>query len=205
MRILCLSPYPERLKFTDDDVCEVTTEPLTVETAAGYDWLVSYGYRHILRKPILDLFPRRAINLHIAFLPYNRGAHPNYWSWAEGTPCGVTLHEMDEGIDTGPIIAQRMLALSRDMTFRETYTILQTEIEEMFTRAWPAIRSGDFSSFPQIGGGTYHRARDLPEWPGGWSAKICDCFPLGRLDAVNVDFSRGDIAGGHDELDRVDS
>jgi len=157
MRVLCLSPYPERLAAVFEavgDTMSATKAPVVAEQMAGVDWLVSYGYRHILKRPILDFFPRRAINLHLAFLPYNRGAHPNYWAWAEGTPSGVTIHEIDDGIDTGPVIAQRMLVLLREKTFRETYVELQAEIEEMFSRSWPVIRTGRFTSLPQIGPGT---------------------------------------------------
>lgn len=177
MRLLCLSPYPERIRPTFDDAGDVvtaTSEPLTPELIESADWIVSYGYRHILRRPILDRFPRRAINLHISFLPWNKGAHPNYWSWADGTPSGVTIHEIDEGVDTGPIIAQRMLCMSPERTFADTYSQLQFEIEEMFARSWPVIRSGKASSHAQTHAGSVRRARELPTWPNGWNARISD-------------------------------
>ena len=47
----------------------------------SFDFIVSYGYRHILSKNILDLLPNKIINLHISYLPYNRGADPNFWSF----------------------------------------------------------------------------------------------------------------------------
>ena len=50
--------------------------------------LVSFGYRFILPGDLLARFPDRAVNLHIAYLPWNRGAHPNVWSAYEGTPAG---------------------------------------------------------------------------------------------------------------------
>src|ERR1700694_5912727 len=64
---------------------------------------VSANFGYILKSPMLDLLPLGCINLHTALLPYNRGAHPNVWSIAEGTPAGVTLHYIDEGVDTGDI------------------------------------------------------------------------------------------------------
>lgn len=179
MKILCLSPYPERLRHalsvTGDEVF-ATADKLELNQLKGVDWLVSYGYRHILKQDVLDLFPRRAINLHISFLPYNKGAHPNYWSWAERTPSGVTIHEIDAGIDTGPIIAQRMICMSRDRTFLDTYCQLQREIEQLFHDTWPAIRNGNFESFAQMGAGTFHYAKALPEWEGGWGAKISEAI-----------------------------
>ncbi|MCL0081308.1 hypothetical protein M1N64_03665 [Peptococcaceae bacterium] len=49
----------------------------------------------------MDKFQGRAINLHISFLPWNRGADPNFWSFIENAPVGVSIHYLDEGIDTG--------------------------------------------------------------------------------------------------------
>jgi len=189
LKVLCLSPYPERLRHTfsvtGDDVSS-TEDKLELNYARQFDWLVSYGFRRILKRPILDLFPRRAINLHISFLPYNKGAHPNYWSWAERTPSGVTIHEIDAGIDTGPIIAQRMICMSKERTFLDTYCQLQREIEQLFHDTWPAIRDGKFESFPQMGAGTFHYARELPEWEGGWSAKISDVIRERRFTSAHT-------------------
>src|SRR5688572_25850818 len=57
---------------------------------------VFFGY--ILKPPFLSIFPRGCLNLHPAYLPYNRGAHPNVWSIVDRTPAGVTLHYLDAGI-----------------------------------------------------------------------------------------------------------
>jgi methionyl-tRNA formyltransferase len=48
-----------------------------VDSLAEYDVVVSFGYRHILRSDLLQSLKRPAVNLHIAYLPHNRGAHPN--------------------------------------------------------------------------------------------------------------------------------
>jgi len=71
------------------------------------DLVVSYSYRHIIKQDVLDTLPDKFINLHIALLPYNRGADPNAWSFLDETPKGVTIHIIDKGIDTGPILCQR--------------------------------------------------------------------------------------------------
>ena len=46
----------------------------------NYDLIVSFGYRHIINKNILSKLKRPIINLHLSYLPYNRGSHPNFWS-----------------------------------------------------------------------------------------------------------------------------
>jgi methionyl-tRNA formyltransferase len=130
------------------------------EILEGVDWLVSYGYRYILREKVLEKFPRRAINLHIAYLPWNRGADPNLWSFLEDTPKGVTIHYMDPGIDTGEILAQREVTFGPDETLRTTYDKLTDAMVELFMEVWPEIRTGRRRSFVQPKGGTFHRIRD---------------------------------------------
>ena len=79
---------------------------------------------------------RQAINLHISYLPFNRGAHPNFWSFVDNSPKGVTIHEIDEGLDTGPIIHQKKLSFNikkkESDTFFKTYKILNNEIQKLF-------------------------------------------------------------------------
>ena len=72
---------------------------------------ISFGYRKIISKKIIQRAKRPIINLHLSFLPFNRGAHPNFWSFIEDTPSGVSIHEIDDGVDTGPIIFQKKLNL----------------------------------------------------------------------------------------------
>ena len=52
---------------------------------------------------------KKIINLHISYLPYNKGAHPNFWSFADNTPSGVTIHEVNENLDSGNIIFQKKI------------------------------------------------------------------------------------------------
>ena len=74
------------------------------------DLVITFNYRKILDKNILKKLKRPAINLHISYLPFNRGCHPNFWSFVENSPKGVTIHEIDKGIDTGPIIYQKKIS-----------------------------------------------------------------------------------------------
>lgn len=123
-----------------------------------FSFLISYGYRHIISKDILDYFPNRAINLHISYLPWNRGSDPNFWSFVDGTPKGVTIHFMDEGIDTGDIIVQRQVELDVETeTLRSSYNKLHDNLKELFKQHWPAIKSGTCSRTPQPRTGTSHR------------------------------------------------
>ena len=144
-----------------------------VENLSQYHVVVSFGYRHILRPELLRTLKRPAINLHIAYLPYNRGAHPNFWSWMEGTPSGVTIHEIDKGIDTGPICFQKELEFREsDKTFSDTYKRLIERLENLFIENIDDILCGTYRAIPQVGAGSYHNTRDLPEWMNSWDMTI---------------------------------
>ena len=67
----------------------------------GIDFIVSYRYRHIISPEVINEIGGKVINLHISLLPWNRGADPNFWSWLEDTPKGVTIHYVDKGINIG--------------------------------------------------------------------------------------------------------
>ena len=81
-----------------EDSSVAAPEGLQRIQACKADMAVSVLFRNMLRKPFLDLFPRGCINLHPAFLPYNRGNYPNVWSIVDKTPAGVTLHYIDEDV-----------------------------------------------------------------------------------------------------------
>ncbi len=116
----------------------------------------------ILRPPFLGLFPSGVINLHPAYLPFNRGQYPNVWSIIEGTPAGVTIHYLDEGIDTGDIVAQREIPVEPIDTGESLYRKLERAGLELFMEMWPRIRAGDVRRAAQRDQeGTYHKTRDV--------------------------------------------
>ena len=121
------------------------------------DIRISYGHNRILKGADLRI---PTINLHISLLPWNRGADPNFWSWVEGSPKGVTIHWIDEGIDTGDIIAQREVRFGPDETLATSYAALRSEIEGLFREVWLSIRNGYAPRAKQPPGGSYHRVKD---------------------------------------------
>jgi phosphoribosylglycinamide formyltransferase-1 len=74
--------------------------------ARGVRLVVCAGYMHLLRPVFLDRFPERVVNVHPAPLPDFPGAHPLEDVLAAGAPeAAATVHFVDEGADTGPVIA----------------------------------------------------------------------------------------------------
>jgi methionyl-tRNA formyltransferase len=141
-------------------------QPETLEAikALQPDIGLSILFGYILKSEFIGLFPEGIINLHPAYLPYNRGAYPNVWSIVEGTPAGVTLHYIDAGIDTGDIVAQRSVPVEPIDTGETLYHKLETACLEIFKQTWPAIRAEQVPQIPQSAeAGTYHRTKDVRE------------------------------------------
>ena len=128
------------------------------------DLLLSVWFRYIIRRPILDIPRLGCLNLHPAYLPYNRGTYTNVWSIVEGTPAGVTLHFMDECIDTGDIVAQKQVSVTPTDTSETLLSKLVDVAPQVLIEAWPQIMEGCIPRRTQDpASGTTHRDRDIPE------------------------------------------
>ncbi len=122
---------------------------------------ISYRYRHIVKPEIIDYLKGNIINLHISYLPWNRGSDPNLWSFLEDTPKGVSIHYVDPGIDTGDIITQKEITFDESFaTLSSTYEILNNEIVQIFKDKWEQIINGSSSRIKQKGNGSFHRSKD---------------------------------------------
>jgi methionyl-tRNA formyltransferase len=134
-----------------------------VNDLSAYELAISFGYGHILKADVLATAKRPVLNLHIAYLPWNRGAHPLFWAAYDGTPAGVTIHEIDSGVDTGPICFQRKVRFDyQTETFTSAYRKLIEDIEALFEEHAAELLTGDYTSRPQEGLGSLKRVRDLP-------------------------------------------
>ena len=150
-----------------------------------FDLVISFGYRHIISQAQIDSSIAPIINLHVSYLPWNKGAHPNFWSHFDCTPSGVTIHEVDAGIDTGNIIYQKYVNFEQsEDTFALTYKRLLIEIEALFNQNIDAILSRNWKSRPQRRNGTTHSVKDLPASFGGWNSNIQE--EISRLDDISI-------------------
>lgn len=151
-KILYLGPETQLVSFLRDGGYEVHLEQdrLTLEDFSNIspDLVVSYGYRYIIKEDIINEYD--IINLHISYLPWNRGADPNFWSIYDETVRGVTIHFIDSGIDTGDIIFQKEVKFSdNERSLSTSYTRLKNEIEKLFIESWSKIESGQYERIPQ--------------------------------------------------------
>ena len=153
--------------------CEVTHCADKLTDFSGYELIVSFGYRHIIRGEAIRKAGAPIINLHISLLPWNRGAHPNYWAFVDGTPHGVSIHLIDEGIDTGPILFQREVSFdAAENTFALTHKRLVAEIEALFIAHLDDMLLRPLEPRAQTGQGSLHKLADLPKDFPGWDTRI---------------------------------
>ena len=81
----------------------------------GVDLVVCAGYMHLLRRAFLERFPDRVVNTHSAPLPDFPGPHPIDDVLAAGVPeTAATVHYVDSGVDTGPVIAAERVPVLQD-------------------------------------------------------------------------------------------
>lgn len=102
------------------------------------DLIVLSGYMRFIGQVLLEAYPKHIINLHPAYLPEFPGAHSILDAFeAKVSQTGVTVHYVDEGVDTGPIIQQRRVAVDPDWNL----ATLETRVHEVeYDLFWRVIK-----------------------------------------------------------------
>lgn len=114
------------------------------------DLIVVAAFGQILRKNVLELPPHGCINVHASLLPRWRGASPVTAAIQAGdTETGVTLMMMDEGLDTGPTIAQQAVPINADHTGGSLTEELADVGAELLIDTLPAWLAGKLKPQPQ--------------------------------------------------------
>ncbi len=118
-------------KFPEDAQRE-TAERLR---AAGVELVCLAGFLRLVKRPLLDAFANRILNIHPSLLP----AYPGLESWKQALDAGeresgCTVHFVDEGMDTGPIILQESVPILSD----DTAECLHARIQILEHRLYPA-------------------------------------------------------------------
>tara|TARA_Y100000991_G_scaffold209406_1_gene189442 strand:+ start:771 stop:1355 length:585 start_codon:yes stop_codon:yes gene_type:complete len=186
--ILILSPYPENLieviKSYGDKVF-VHNESINVDflKKLEIDYIVCFGYKYIICKDVINYLPNRIFNLHISYLPFNKGYYPNLWSHIDKTPSGVSIHQIDEGIDTGKIHFRKKIEIDiRTNTLETSYLTLINEIQKLFFEKWEFIRTGESKGFVPKEIGTFHLKKEgdlvLKKLDSGWNTKLYDLVKI---------------------------
>ena len=99
----------------------------------GVELVVLAGYMRMVKEPLLAAFPRRIINIHPSLLP----AFPGLEAWKQALTAGVsetgcTVHYVDAGMDTGPVIAQRRVPVLPSDTVETLHARIQVAEHEVY-------------------------------------------------------------------------
>jgi phosphoribosylglycinamide formyltransferase-1 len=118
-------------------------EYLRVMKAHGAQAVALAGFMRIVKRPLLEAFPNAVLNIHPALLP----AFPGMESWKQALDYGVkvagcTVHLVDEGTDTGPVIVQRTVPVMENDTPQTLHERIQVEEHKAYPEALQLLAEG---------------------------------------------------------------
>lgn len=126
-------------------------QPTKVRDGALKQWLldkapdvcVVFAYGRILPPDVLHSPPLGCINLHASLLPRYRGAAPIQWALVNGEKeTGISLMQMDEGLDTGPVFTQRAIRIPERCTGGDLTRLIHDLAVDVVRRDLPMVTSG---------------------------------------------------------------
>jgi methionyl-tRNA formyltransferase len=133
---------------------------------------------------VYSIPPLGCFNIHPALLPRYRGPEPIFWNMRDGTPTGVTIHQIDAGLDTGPIAAQEALAFPDGSDSAAIDTICAARGATLLAEAIDSAAAGALKLHAQPPGGAYYPAPRAADFSIDitWSARRA--FNFMRATAV---------------------
>jgi hypothetical protein len=139
-------------------------DPLQIERmrAMQPDVVLVFG-TSLLTPPLIDAFAGRILNIHLGLSPYYRGAGTNFWPLVNEEPeyCGATIHFLDAGVDSGPIIAHaRPEVIAGDGPHDIGNKTIVAAVDTLVAAAL-ALRDGTVTGVPQWPGGRLYRRADF--------------------------------------------
>ena len=150
------------------------------------DAVVSLGFTRRIRSEILDLLPGRCVNLHPALLPAYRGPSPTWAMIMDGrlsADGGATLHVVDEGFDTGPIIAAQPAPPDAWRNPIRYALAVAHDVAALLAEDLPRYLAGELKAMPQDQARASHRRVDRsnlmirPDMDRQTVARIVDAIP----------------------------
>jgi len=118
----------------------------------------------LVKSPLLDIPKYGFINTHPSLLPHNRGKHYNFWALVEQSPFGVSLHFVDEGVDTGDVVAQLRVGYDWEDNGATLYAKASDSMIQLFKDKYPQIRTLEIPRQKQdLSSGSFHLAKELDQ------------------------------------------
>lgn len=150
--------------------------------AIAPDVLFVWSYTMLLPAELIALAPKGAVNMHGGMLPGYRGGHVMNWTLINGEQeSAATLHYLDAGIDTGPVIAEHRFPLDWRDDITSVQVKLQDAGERLLEHWWPAIADGTAPRTPQDESrAVYHRLRTADDGQVDWTRSNVEIYNLVR-------------------------
>jgi len=145
----------------------------------NFDIGVSYSYAPIIHRHLLDQMSFKIVNVHPTFLPFGRGIYPILWAAVKGYPQGASIHQIDGGIDTGPIYAREEILLDDSNTLEQCRAILISRAKFLLFYNFNSIIDGKLLPINQnaFGPPQQYRSRNeglqlLSKFPKKWETTL---------------------------------
>lgn len=124
------------VSYKDRDKAQVEKEISDILTKTRADLIALAGFMRLLSPELIDRFPGRIINIHPSLLPKYPGTHGIKEGFASGdSELGITIHRIDYGLDTGPVIVQKSFIRSSNESFDE----VESKIHKLEHKHYPAV------------------------------------------------------------------
>ncbi len=133
------APWKTKLEGPAEDRC------IALLKEAGVDTVVLAGFMRIVKPKLLAAFPQRVLNIHPALLPAFPGVHS--WTQALDYGCkvaGVTVHFVDAGTDSGPILVQKAVPVLEDDTPETLHARIQVQEHLAYPEALNILAKGNY-------------------------------------------------------------
>lgn len=133
---------------------------------------------------LLSLLPHGFLNVHPSLLPAYRGPEPLFWVLRDAARAGVTVHVMDQQLDTGDIVAQQAIALPDGISGGAAEALLAAEGGRLLAVALDQLAAGSLSRRPQPPGGSTYGAPGQEDFSldAGWTARRAFNFLRGTAE-----------------------
>lgn len=142
---------------------------------------IAAGWYHMVPRRLRSALPQGCLGLHASLLPELRGGAPLVWAILSGlTKTGVTLFELADGVDDGPIYDQREVPISSRTTIGDLVRDVESASVEMLTSCMPRIADGSLRPRPQTGSPSYCLQRTPADEVIEWSQPAEDIDRLVR-------------------------
>jgi methionyl-tRNA formyltransferase len=139
--------------------------------ALAPDLFMAVGYMLLLKTGVLGVPRVIAANFHASLLPAYRGKHPVFWALRNAEPwCGLTVHEMSPGLDTGDILFQVRVPTKEEDTVSTLYDRIMEASVPLVPALVNAVRGGYVPRTPQPeAGASYHGATTESDFLISWA------------------------------------